>query len=124
MRTIVAGVLAYVAGFICYTVILKIVWAQSLEGDTYAVLLWGAIAFFLIAVPIYMLIIYVVMKFSTKYQHIYYPLSCMLVFFVPTAFITMLFGGTWNIFTSEALLFHAFFLAAGAVFGVTRSVWK
>ncbi|MEC1178165.1 hypothetical protein P9B03_06685 [Metasolibacillus meyeri] len=121
MRTIFSGLFAYIAGFACYTLMLKIVWAQSLGGDGVAVMLWGAIAFFFIAVPIYLLVIRVARKCSNKYHYIYYPLSCMFVFVVPTAFIAMALGGTFDIFGPEEMLFYSFFLATGLVFGLMQS---
>lgn len=121
MRSLIAGVLSFMVGIMSYILTLKLVWNQSLGGDTYAVLYWGGFAFFVIVFPIYLLTIKFIDYLSFKHKYIFYPLSCMLIFFVPTSFITISLGGTFNIFSPEAMLFHSFFLSAGLVFGLT--IW-
>ncbi|MEO4052470.1 hypothetical protein [Solibacillus sp. CAU 1738] len=124
MHFVVAAILSYLAGIGCYILTLKIVWDQTLGGDTFAVLFWGAIAFFIIACPIYLLVITLIDKVTKQYKFLFYPLGCMLVFFIPTSFILASFGdfSYKTLFSPEAMLFHAFFLSAGLIFGL--SIWK
>lgn len=119
MKSIIAGLLSFTGGIMCYILTLKIVWNQSLGGDAYSVLYWGGLAFFIIALPIYLLMIKLIDSKFSKHKYFFYPLSCMIVFLVPTAFITISFGGVLAIFSAEALLYHTFFLSSGFIFGIT-----
>ncbi|MEK4230461.1 hypothetical protein [Solibacillus sp. FSL H8-0538] len=119
MKSIIAGLLSFIVGIMCYVLTLKLVWNESLGGDAYSVLFWGGQAFLIIAVPIYLLMINLIDTRFSKHKHFFYPLSCMLAFFIPTAFITLSFGGVLAIFSAEAMLFHAFFLSSGFIFGIT-----
>lgn len=119
MKSIIAGLLSFIVGIMCYVLTLKLVWNQSLGGDANSVLYWGGLAFLIIALPIYLLIIQLVDIRFSKHKYFFYPLGCMLVFFIPTAFILLSFGGVLAIFSAEAMLFHAFFLSSGFVFGIT-----
>ncbi|MBS4188722.1 hypothetical protein KHA94_00625 [Bacillus sp. FJAT-49705] len=109
--------LSFIGGFFAYTLTLKIVWEQSLGGDMVSVLFWGGIMFFLVSVPIYLGVIYFIDKRTKKFKGLLYPIGCMLVFFIPTLFITLSFGGI-NPFSSEAMLFHSFFFTSGLIFGL------
>lgn len=52
-----------------------------------------------------------------------YPLSCMLLFFLPTVLIMMAWGGG-DPFAAEALLFHSFFFMSGFLFGLLNWFFK
>lgn len=121
MRIIATSVFSYLVGFLSYTLALKFIWDQSLAGDAYFVLVWGAIAFFLVACPIYVWIIHLIDKIPNRKKFWHYPLGCMLVFFLPTSLISLRFGSA-NLFSPESMLFHAFFLSSGLVFGLIT--WK
>ncbi len=124
MHYIFSGLFSYGIGFLGYTITLKMVWDQTLGGDMNAVLFWGAVAYFLVAFPIHLLTVAVVEKLFTRPKLFYYPLGCMLVFFVPTLFITSSLSGQFILFTPEAMLFHAFFLLAGLTFGLMTGFFK
>ncbi|WP_339250853.1 hypothetical protein NSQ43_13060 [Sporosarcina sp. FSL W8-0480] len=115
---VVTPLLSFIGGFFSYILTLKIVWDQSMSGgDMKAVLFWGGIAFFLVATPIYLGIIYFIDKRCTKIIGLLYPIGCILVFFIPTFFITLSFGSV-NPFSPEAMLFHSFFITSGLIFGL------
>lgn len=118
MKSIIAALLSFIVGIMCYTLTLKIVWNQSLGGDADAVLFWGGLAFLIIALPIYLVMLKLIDTIFSKHKYFFYPLSCMLVFFVPTTFITLSFGGVLAIFSAEAMLFHTFYLSSGFIFGI------
>ena len=123
MKSIIAGLLSFIVGFMCYALTINVVWNQSLGNDAYSVLFWGGSAFLLIAVPVYLFMISLIdesARFS-KHKYLFYPLSCMLVYFVPTALIKLSFDGVLAIFSEEVMLFHSFFLSAGLIFGIT--IW-
>ncbi|MFJ7737659.1 hypothetical protein ACIQ2D_15200 [Lysinibacillus sp. NPDC097287] len=120
MKSIIAGLLSFIVGFMCYALTLKLVWNESLGGDAYAVLIWGGF-FFLIGIPMYLFMISLIdesTRFS-KHKYLFYPLGCMLAYFVPAAIIALISGGVSAIFSSELLLFHTFFLSSGFIFGIT-----
>jgi len=115
--------LSYIGGFIAYNWALFAFWNQTLGGDIVSVLFWGGIAFSLLAVPIYLGIIrYIDTKTKTNKGWLY-PIGCMLVFFIPTLFIIMIFQST-QLFSPEAMLFHAFFLTSGLIFGLCSWTFK
>ncbi|MDW0117216.1 hypothetical protein QTL97_09725 [Sporosarcina thermotolerans] len=115
---VITPLLSFIGGFFAYILTLKIVWEQSLSGgDMKAVLLWGGIAFFLLATPIYLGITYFIDKKCKKIKGLLYPAGCILVFFIPTLFVTLSFG-SMNPFSPEAMLFHSFFLTSGLIFGL------
>ncbi|MGE7093590.1 hypothetical protein ACQKII_19465 [Lysinibacillus sp. NPDC048646] len=120
---VLTSLIAYLCGFYAYEKILNIVWDQSLGNDIYSVLFCGALAFMLVATPIYLRLINWMETKCKKYRLFIFPLGCMCVFFIPTMFIFVLFG-SFNPFTSEALLFHAFFLSSGCVFGIGSAILK
>jgi hypothetical protein len=121
---VITPLLSYLGGFFAYNLTLKTVWEQSLSrGDMEAVLLWGGIAFFLLAVPIYLGIIYLIDLKLKKLKGYLYPIGCMLVFFIPTLLITVTFGSV-NPFSPEAMLFHSFFLTSGLIFGLCNWGFK
>lgn len=114
---LVTPIVSFFGGFFAYKLILEKVLNEELGGDTNAVLFWGGIAFFLFGVPIYYGIIHLIDIWVKKLKWLYYPIGCMLVFFIPTAFITITFGSL-NLFSPEAMLFHSFFLTSGLIFGL------
>lgn len=115
---IVTPFLSYIGGFYAYILTLKIVWEQSLSGgDMKAVLFWGGIAFFLLATPIYLGIIYFIDRMFKNNKGFLYPFGCIVVFFIPTLLVTFSFGSI-NPFSPEAMLFHSFFIASGLIFGL------
>ncbi|QDQ03060.1 hypothetical protein FOH38_22880 [Lysinibacillus fusiformis] len=122
-KYILTPLIAYLSGFYMYNSIINIVWNQSLGNEMGAVLFYGALAFLLVATPIYLLLInWMEIKFN-KYHIFIFPSGCMCIFFIPTMFISALFG-SFNPITSEALLFHAFFLTSGCVFGIGSAIFK
>lgn len=114
---IVTPFVSFFGGFFAYKLILEKVIGQSLGGEANAVLFWGGIAFFLLGVPIYFGIIYLIDRWVKKLKWLYYPIWCTLAFFMPTTLITVTFGSL-NLFSPEAMLFHSFFLTSGLIFGV------
>jgi hypothetical protein len=114
---IVTPIVSFLGGFFAYAFILKISSGESLEGDGDAVLFWGGIAFFLLGVPVYFGIIYLIDHWLKRLKWLYYPIGCMLVFFIPTALIALSFGSL-NLLSPEAMLFHSFFLTSGLIFGL------
>ena len=126
LKTIVTGLLSFIAGITCYILTLRIVWGESLGGDADAVLLWGGFAFFLIAVPIYLVIIKFINTLSLKHTYFFYPISCIMIFFIPTSFILFSFGGVSvsAMFSPEAMLFHSFFIASGFIFGIVSYMFR
>lgn len=115
---IITPLVSFIGGFLAYSLTLKIVWGESLGGDMDAVLFFGGMAFFLIAVPIYFGIIYFIDTLIKKFKAFLYPIGCILVFFIPTLMITLFFGST-NLLSGEAMLFHSFFLTSGLIFGLS-----
>ena len=73
MRVIFTSLVSYLVGIGSYILTLKLVWNQTLAGDATAVLFWGAIAFFTIASPLYLLVIKFVDKLFGRYKCLYYP---------------------------------------------------
>ncbi|MDN4607211.1 hypothetical protein [Sporosarcina highlanderae] len=115
---VVTPLLSFIGGFFAYILTLKIIWDQSMSaGDMIAVLLWGGIAFFLLATPIYLGITYFIDRRCKKIGGLLYPIGCILVFFIPTLFVTLSLG-SMNPFSPEAMLFHSFFLTSGLIFGL------
>ena len=111
------SLLAYGSGFYAYKLTLEIVWDQTMGGDYTAVLVWGGIAFFIFALPLYLWAIHMIDKKWKNPIGIIYPLVCMLVFFAPAFVISFSFGSL-NLFLPETMLFHSFFLTSGFVFGM------
>ena len=109
--------LSYIGGFLAYIITLKLIWDQTLGGELPFVLIYGGIAFFIIGFPIYLGIIYLIDAKFHKYKGLLYPLCCMLIFFIPTLFITLQFGSL-DLFAPESMLFHSFFLTSGLIFGL------
>lgn len=121
MKSVIAGLLSFIVGIMCYALTLELVWGESLGGDVYAVLYWGGMGFITIPFPIYLMTTNLIEARCSKQKYFFYPLSCMLVYFVPAAFLTLIFGGVLAIFSEEAMLFHSFFLSSGFIFGIT--IW-
>lgn len=122
MKSFIAGLLSYLVGIMTYILTLRIVWDESLGGDVYAVTIMGGMFYFVILHPLYLLTIKVIRESSIKHKSALYPLACMLVYFVPTSLIMLVLGG--NISSPEAILFHAFFLSSGYVFGVVSWIFQ
>lgn len=120
---IFSPLLSYFGGFLAYIITLKLIWNETLGGDLSFVCIYGGIAFFIIGFPIYLGIISFVDKKFHKYKGMLYPLGCMLIFFIPTLFITLRFGSL-DLFTPESMLFHSFFLTSGLIFGICHWVLK
>lgn len=112
--------LSFVGGFYAYVLTLKLVWNQTLGGDKDFVLFYGALAFLIVAFPIYLGIIRLIDKIFSKWKILLYPLGCILVFFLPTLKILLIFGSA-NLFLPEAMLFYSFFITSGLIFGL--STW-
>lgn len=120
---LVIPILSFFGGFFTYKFILENVHNESLGEDANAVLFWGGIAFFLFGVPIYFGIIYLIDIWFKKLKWLYYPIGCMLAFFMITSIITISFGSL-NLLAPEALLFHSFFLTSGFIFGLCTGIVK
>lgn len=117
-------ILSFIGGLFSYVMTLKIVWDESISGgDKIAVLFWGGIAFFAIAVPIYFGVIYFIDRQFVGFKVLLYPIACALAFFIPTSVITMVFGGL-NPFSPEAMLFNSFFISSGLIFGLSIWIFK
>lgn len=114
---ILCPVLSFIAGIFSYMLILKWVWNETLGGDLAAILFYGGIIFLTICFPIYLGVIHLIDKWFHQYKGLLYPLGCMLVFFIPTLFLNLLFG-SFDLLSPESMLFHSFFLTAGFIFGV------
>lgn len=113
--------LSYLGGIAAYNLALFVIWDEIIgSGDLVAVLFWGGMVFGLLAVPIYLGIIHLIDKKYKGNKMWLYPIGCMLIFFVPTLFIMMMFGGInlTSLFGPEAMLFHVFFLTSGFIFGL------
>lgn len=120
---ILTPLLSYLGGFYAYITTLQLIWNESLGGDFHAVLFYSLLAFCLIAIPIYLgMIVFVDNKFK-NFKFIFYPLGCILVFFIPTFFIGLSLGSI-NIFIPEAMLFHAFYITSGLIFGLCTWIFK
>lgn len=122
-KYILTPIISYLSGFYMYEKTLNLVWNQSLGNDIYAVLYYGGLAFFLIATPIYSFLTKWINTNFKKNHLLLFPLVCMLIFIIPTMFITALFD-SFNPFTAEALLFHAFFITSGCVFGLSTAIFN
>ncbi|WP_153733190.1 hypothetical protein [Sporosarcina obsidiansis] len=120
---VVTPILAFIGGFLFYVLTLKFVWDESIAGDMRAVLFWGGIAFFAIAVPIYFGVIYFIDRRFVRFKVLLYPIVCMLIFFIPTLVIAMMFGSL-NPFSPEAMLFNSFFIGSGLIFGLSFWIIK
>ena len=114
---IVTPLLSFYGGFFAYKLILENVWNEPLGDEAGAVLFWGGIAFFLLGVPVYFGVIYLIDIWVKKLKWLYYPIGCMLVFFMPTTLITLSFGSL-ALLSPEAMLSHSFFLTSGLIFGL------
>lgn len=121
MRTfalyVLTPVLSFIGGFYAYIWVLKAYWQQELGNGTASVLINGGLAYFALAIPLYFLIVGFIDKRAMRFKWLFYPLLCMLVFFLPTFVITMAWGDG-NLVSAEALMFHSFFLTSGFIFGL------
>ncbi len=123
------SLLSYIGGFAAYNLVLWMIWDQVMSsgsGDFVAVLFWGGMAFFALAVPSYLGIIHFIgQRFKGKEVWLY-PIGCVTVFFVPTLCIMMIFGriNLSVLFGPEAMLFHVFFVTSGLIFGLGSGAMK
>ncbi|GGN94113.1 hypothetical protein [Saccharibacillus kuerlensis] len=115
------GLLSYAAGLAGYIYALDFFYGQTLGGDLNFVVFTTLVGFLVIACPLYIGIVYMVDKKIRKYKLLMYPAACILIFFVPTLiahFFTLLLWGGISLFSSEAFLFHCFYVCSGLVFGI------
>ncbi|MFS0722440.1 hypothetical protein [Paenibacillus sp. 1P07SE] len=86
-------------------------------------MVWSALAFLFVMGPLNLLICDAIQrKVKSPLVRIWsYPAGCALTFVLPTAFIMTQFGGG-NLLAPESMLFHAFFVTSGIVFGLGYGV--
>ena len=120
---VLTPLLSFFGGFYAYVWILNNYWKQELGGDAISVVIFGGLAFVSLAVPLYFLIIEFIDKRFSHFKLLLYPLMCMLTFFLPVLLIMAVWDGS-NVLSAESLLFYAFFLASGFIFGVLNWLFK
>lgn len=83
------------------------------------VFIYGALAYGILALPLYLLIVTLVGKFIKSMKVIFYTVGCMLVSVVPSTAILFIWGGNIeSLFVDAGPPFLAFYLIAGLVFAV------
>lgn len=114
------GIVSFLCGLGGYLLALWFGWEQTIStGDLRAVFIWGGLAYLLTAAPLYLVAIRAVARRVSRLTWALYPICCMALFFIPSAFIMLLFGGSLRYIVSpEAQLFYGFFLTSGFAFGV------
>lgn len=117
---------SYLAGAGAYLLTLWIVWRQSVSSDLKAILIWGGLAYVLVALPLY-LVFFTCIQLVRKYVFHAggrapgwaFPLAGALLGVAPTYAILRSFSGGWrDLFTPEAALFFSFFGVSGICFGL------
>lgn len=117
---------AYLAGAGAYLLTLWLIWRQAVGGDLKAILVWGGLAYILVALPLYLLFFTGV---QLLHKHVFhaarrapgwmFPLAGGLLGVAPTYAILRSFSAGWKqLFTPEAALFLSFFGISGICFGI------
>ncbi|MCQ4085692.1 hypothetical protein [Saccharibacillus sp. JS10] len=114
---ILLSLLSYSSGFLSYIYSLQLIFGQSLKSDFGFVLFTTLLGFLLVACPLYIGMVYLVDKIFKSSKIFLYPLVCVMIFFVPTLLVLLIWGGV-SPFSSEAQVFYFFYLSSGIVFGV------
>lgn len=117
-------ILSFIGGFYAYVRTAEYYWQQEISGgDAISAILAAGLAFVSLMLPMYFWMIEVIDEKCSRYHLLLYPLICMLIFFLPVLLIMAVWGGS-SAFAAESLLFYAFFLAAGFIFGVLNWLFK
>lgn len=129
---LVVALVSFLAGALAYLATLAVVWGERISrGDLTAVLLWGGLAYGLVALPLLLLVflaLHLVRRYGLKSQAApavwVLPLLGALLGLAPTyALVRFWGGGLWALAEPEALLFYSFFGASGACFGLGWWWW-
>ncbi|UFJ40717.1 hypothetical protein LOK74_22430 [Brevibacillus humidisoli] len=118
LALLIIAVFSFLLGFLAYLGTLWLVWNQTIsQGDLVAVVLWGSVAYAVLAVPIYLIVIAVLRRLWQDPSMMAYLAGCVFVGIVPTAFIMWAWeGGLRSLVSPEAQLFYAFFGISGIAF--------
>ena len=119
MRMIWVSAAAWLVGIVAYEAWLRVAWEQSMGSEWRAVAFWSALAF-AVAVPlVYLPAMILVHQILGGYKPvIWFPLIAAVLGVVPTAIITLSWGGRLrSLFSAEASIFYVMFSVVGAVFG-------
>lgn len=121
---VLTPVLSFLGGFYAYIWTTEHYWQQEVgSGDAISVIVLAGLAFISLMLPMYFWMIEVIDEKFSHYKLFLYPLICMLIFFLPVLLIMAIWGGS-SVFSAESLLFYAFFLASGFIFGVLNWLFK
>lgn len=116
---ILTPIVSFLGGFIAYIGMMDYFFGEKLGNDFMTVLVYGGLAYVVYLVPFYLIVLHLIDKKFNRSRIILYPLACMLGFFIPVLIFLLLFEiGEKNLFSHEAMLFHAFFLVSGLIFGL------
>lgn len=122
---VLTPIVSFLGGFIAYAGMLNYFFGEKLGNDTDTVLVYGGLAYLVYLVPFYLIVLHLIDKKFNRFRVILYPLVCMLGFFIPILIFMLFFEiGEGKLFSSEAMLFHVFFLVSGLIFGLLTWAFK
>ena len=114
------GFCAWIVGLVAYESYLRLVWRQSMGTEWRAVAFWSALVLIVVAPLVYTPAMFLLRKALNGYRPLaWFPFVASLLALLPTAMITLAWGGGPRDFVSpEALAFDAMFVVFGLVFGL------
>ena len=120
MKLILLSVASWLAGIVSYLGALAVFYHQSISsGDLIAVVFWSLIAFAICSAALYFPALHGLRRLLHGVRPVWaFPVVAVLLGVAPTALILFVWGGGLrSLFSPEASLFYAMFLAVGLVFG-------
>ncbi|MDW0110591.1 hypothetical protein QT716_11145 [Sporosarcina aquimarina] len=109
-------VLAFLGGLLSYSIMLRLLWSESIGSELGTIVFWGS-AVFSVMIPVYFVVVYLVARRFNRNTLFLFTAACFLVSFVPVLLIFVPFGSQ-ALFSEQSALVLSFFLAAGIVFGL------
>lgn len=115
-------VLAFFGGLLSYSMMLRLLWSESIRSELGTIVFWGS-AVFSVMIPVYFVVVYLVARRFNRHTLFLFPAVCFLVSFLPVLLIFVPFGSQ-ALFSKQFALVTSFFAGAGIVFGLCSWMFR
>lgn len=119
---VLTPVLAFFGGLLSYSMMMRLLWSESIGAELGTVVFWGS-AVFSVMIPVYFTVVYLIARRFKKHRLLFFTVACLLVSFFPVLLIFAPFG-SHALFSEQSALVTAFFTAAGIIFGLCSWLFR
>ncbi|MGG0642567.1 hypothetical protein ABE021_01310 [Sporosarcina gallistercoris] len=119
---VLTPVLAFLSGLLSYSMMLRLLWNESIGAELGTVVFWGS-AVFSVMIPVYFTVVYLIARRFKHNALLLFPAACLLISFLPVLLIFAPFG-SHALFSEQSALVTAFFTAAGIIFGLCSWLFR